>query len=71
MKTTGVSSIPKFGLLDFLGHPSVKVSFKAQVESANFPSHFNCVRPGRRTGVELELALPLGRLDSVTMIHIA
>ena len=21
MKTTGVSSIPKFGLLDFLGHP--------------------------------------------------
>ena len=22
MKTTGVSSIPKFGLLDFLGHPS-------------------------------------------------
>ena len=23
MKTTGVSSIPKFGLLDFLGHPIV------------------------------------------------
>ena len=22
MKTTGVSDIPKFGLLDFLGHPS-------------------------------------------------
>ena len=22
MKTTGVSGIPKFGLLDFLGHPS-------------------------------------------------
>ena len=22
MKTTGVSSIPKFGLLDFLGHPN-------------------------------------------------
>ena len=23
MKTTGVSDIPKFGLLDFLGHPSL------------------------------------------------
>ena len=23
MKTTGVSGIPKFGLLDFLGHPTV------------------------------------------------
>ena len=23
MKTTGVSGIPKFGLLDFLGHPNV------------------------------------------------
>ena len=23
MKTTGVSGIPKFGLLDFLGHPSM------------------------------------------------
>ena len=22
MKTTGVSGIPKFGLLDFLGHPT-------------------------------------------------
>ena len=22
MKTTGVSGIPKFGLLDFLGHPN-------------------------------------------------
>ena len=22
MKTTGVSNIPKFGLLDFLGHPT-------------------------------------------------
>ena len=26
MKTTGVSSIPKFGLLDFLGHPIVDCS---------------------------------------------
>ena len=24
MKTTGVSSIPKFGLLDFLGHPNIQ-----------------------------------------------
>ena len=26
MKTTGVSDIPKFGLLDFLGHPSADSS---------------------------------------------
>ena len=25
MKTTGVSDIPKFGLLDFLGHPTTEV----------------------------------------------
>ena len=24
MKTTGVNDIPKFGLLDFLGHPTVQ-----------------------------------------------
>ena len=24
MKTTGVSDIPKFGLLDFLGHPNIQ-----------------------------------------------
>ena len=24
MKTTGVSDIPKFGLLDFLGHPNAQ-----------------------------------------------
>ena len=27
MKTTGVSDIPKFGLLDFLGHPSQQCGF--------------------------------------------
>ena len=27
MKTTGVSSIPKFGLLGFLGHPIMYVFF--------------------------------------------
>ena len=26
MKTTGVSGIPKFGLLDFLGHPIVDLA---------------------------------------------
>ena len=25
MKTTGVSDIPKFGLLDFLGHPNIYI----------------------------------------------
>ena len=28
MKTTGVSSIPKFGLLGFLGHPNVQGMFR-------------------------------------------
>ena len=28
MKTTGVSDIPKFGLLDFLGHPNPESSFE-------------------------------------------
>ena len=26
MKTTGVSDIPKFGLLDFLGHPTAHLA---------------------------------------------
>ena len=26
MKTTGVSDIPKFGLLDFLGHPNGNIT---------------------------------------------
>ena len=28
MKTTGVSGIPKFGLLDFLGHPSQDIKLR-------------------------------------------
>ena len=28
MKTTGVSGIPKFGLLDFLGHPTINIKSK-------------------------------------------
>ena len=32
MKTTGVSGIPKFGLLDFLGHPIVEASTLANIK---------------------------------------
>ena len=31
MKTTGVSGIPKFGLLDFLGHPNDDAMVMAMV----------------------------------------
>jgi hypothetical protein len=39
MKTTGVSGIPKFGLLDFLGHPSPRSSSLA---TTSFPIQSNC-----------------------------
>ena len=37
MKTTGVSDIPKFGLLDFLGHPNAQVG-KQKLASRQYNS---------------------------------
>ena len=39
MKTTGVSDIPKFGLLDFLGHPTVEVLTLFKVARQNTWKH--------------------------------
>ena len=45
MKTTGVSGIPKFGLLDFLGHPNLHLHCIVRRRRANPPtlkSSHNC-----------------------------
>ena len=45
MKTTGVSGIPKFGLLDFLGHP-------------NWGRYVDAVEPGKGEVTLVSCILP-------------
>ena len=58
MKTTGVSSIPKFGLLDFLGHPIVDLALTTcygRVEnSGKHSTWFNILPYGNPFFVGLE-----------------
>ena len=48
MKTTGVSGIPKFGLLDFLGHPNVDESLCKDQELAPAPTEEKPMSPGNK-----------------------
>ena len=36
MKTTGVSNIPKFGLLVFLGHPNIGARYIIKISTSKF-----------------------------------
>ena len=39
MKTTGVSGIPKFGLWDFLGHPT---AYTAYIANTTYTAYIAC-----------------------------